>query len=50
MSTLILSLLAVSVVIWHQENPTISIVQPNESQRQEMIGVVNTPSIPLTPL
>ncbi|WP_181903119.1 hypothetical protein [Marinomonas pollencensis] len=50
MSSLFICLLAASAFIWHKSNPTISVVQPNDIQRQEMIGVKNTPSIPLTPL
>jgi len=50
MSLLILCLLATSAYIWLTSKPTIKIVEPSEQQRQEMLGIVNTPSVPLTPL
>ncbi|MEL0638001.1 MULTISPECIES: hypothetical protein [Marinomonas] len=48
--TLALCFLPALAYVWHKSNPAISIVQPNDTQRQEMIGVKNTPLIPLTPL
>jgi hypothetical protein len=46
----IASALITTTYIWWQSGKHITVILPSEDQRKEMLGISNTPRVPLTPI
>ncbi|MEO9656317.1 hypothetical protein [Marinomonas sp.] len=47
---LVVSLTVSLAYLWWQDSEDVAFVLPNDHQKQEMLGLTKTPTIPLTPL